>query len=499
MTEQLQRALSPVRSRQRMVVVVRLMFGGLFVSAGLAVSLELLRRVLGWWYSPVPGLVTVLAGPMVGLLVGIFRESTWSVAAEAVDRHYGLKDRTISALSFGRSDDGSTLTALAIEDAERHLMQLDPRAVAPMRLPAVWWVASALFVCALMVVMRPSPRPLGVTRGATIPGLASEAEEMVAHYRELEEFAANFDDPMARELAEQLRAAAEEMAQPDVDIREAMAKLSEMQEMLAQRQAAFDLPLVDAQLSALGKAMSMTDALRAAGEALGQKDFVKAADELSQLESIPSSTMTGEQLEAIAKKMAELGLSELGDATQQLANAMMGQSDDAGAAATKLAELVKQHGERSEMNQWMSREISRIDEIKAEVIAMGAQGDPQNVSSSGMSQGQATSRSNSTNPSDQPGQSWGAGATGNPMAEPTSLDGVRKMEQVAGEVGEGGFETETTHTGESEHLAGRAYRESFQKYEKLAESVLESEPIPLGHRQTIRRYFESIRPAGQDE
>ena len=33
------------------------------------------------------------------------------------------------------------------------------------------------------------------------------------------------------------------------------------------------------------------------------------------------------------------------------------------------------------------------------------------------------------------------------------------------------------------------------KYEALSESALESESIPLGHRQTIRRYFEMIRPS----
>src|SRR5690242_7877211 len=33
-----------------------------------------------------------------------------------------------------------------------------------------------------------------------------------------------------------------------------------------------------------------------------------------------------------------------------------------------------------------------------------------------------------------------------------------------------------------------------KEYEQLSESALDSEPIPLGHRQTIRRYFEMIRP-----
>jgi hypothetical protein len=49
---------------------------------------------------------------------------------------------------------------------------------------------------------------------------------------------------------------------------------------------------------------------------------------------------------------------------------------------------------------------------------------------------------------------------------------------------------------EQEQEAVRQYREQAEKYEQLSESVLESEPIPLGHRQAIRRYFEMIRPDG---
>ena len=42
--------------------------------------------------------------------------------------------------------------------------------------------------------------------------------------------------------------------------------------------------------------------------------------------------------------------------------------------------------------------------------------------------------------------------------------------------------------------AQRDYRATYDKYRKISEAVLDSEPIPLGHRQTIRRYFEAIRP-----
>ncbi len=60
--------------------------------------------------------------------------------------------------------------------------------------------------------------------------------------------------------------------------------------------------------------------------------------------------------------------------------------------------------------------------------------------------------------------------------------------------GEGPSETETLSTTEAEQIASRGYKERYVKFRKQAEAVLESEPLPLGHRQTVKRYFESIRP-----
>ena len=58
---------------------------------------------------------------------------------------------------------------------------------------------------------------------------------------------------------------------------------------------------------------------------------------------------------------------------------------------------------------------------------------------------------------------------------------------------------------ETNALARRASRRAARGYtsesysevqEDVRGSVLDSEPIPLGHRQTIRKYFELIRPEG---
>jgi hypothetical protein len=90
------------------------------------------------------------------------------------------------------------------------------------------------------------------------------------------------------------------------------------------------------------------------------------------------------------------------------------------------------------------------------------------------------------------------GTSGNTDGELTKLDSARQKEQIKGEMGEGASETETTHMPEGKQAAARAYREQYQKYRRMTEAALDSEPIPLGHRQTIRRYFELIRPQGDE-
>jgi hypothetical protein len=100
--------------------------------------------------------------------------------------------------------------------------------------------------------------------------------------------------------------------------------------------------------------------------------------------------------------------------------------------------------------------------------------------------------------STRPSSNWGMGISGNVDGEKTKLDAARKRDQVQGQADEGPSETETTHSPEGRQLAARGYRETYQKYRRMTEAALNSEPIPLGHRQTIRRYFELIRPRGDE-
>lgn len=85
------------------------------------------------------------------------------------------------------------------------------------------------------------------------------------------------------------------------------------------------------------------------------------------------------------------------------------------------------------------------------------------------------------------------------MGERTPQLGNKDKQNLTGQqTDEGESEVETTHSPEGSQQAQREYRESYAKYRKISESVLENEPIPLGQRQTIRRYFESIRPSDEE-
>ena len=97
------------------------------------------------------------------------------------------------------------------------------------------------------------------------------------------------------------------------------------------------------------------------------------------------------------------------------------------------------------------------------------------------------------------GKNWGLGASGGQPGDKTSkLKTNPKMEIKGQESNSGDIDVETISSEEQSQEAVREYSKQVQKYEQLTESVLSSEPIPLGHRQTIRRYFEMIRPQGAE-
>jgi len=73
------------------------------------------------------------------------------------------------------------------------------------------------------------------------------------------------------------------------------------------------------------------------------------------------------------------------------------------------------------------------------------------------------------------------------------------MKQITGIQGNGPSEFEKITSKEgSEESTRIGYKDAYKEYQKMSESVLETEPIPLGQRRMIRQYFEAIRPQGEE-
>jgi hypothetical protein len=312
----------------------------------------------------------------------------------------------------------------------------------------------------------------------------AEAERIAEDLQELEEVARQDQNKELQKLLEQLKEKVEEMKQPGVDVREALAKLSEMQAAIQAQQAQYNVGLVDAQLQSLGSAMSVANALEGAGKALVEGKFEKAAEQLEQLEDPEldrkEAKAVEEKLKKAATEMGELGLGSLSEAASEMAEGIKGGKGKFQKGARTLAKEARRHGRLRKINDLLLAELDRLTEGKC------------NCQANSLAKGKRPYKSLS------PSSSFGMETSGNVAGDKTSMLSQRQLEQLTGSQSEGPSEVETTHSAEGRQQAVRGYREVYQKYRRMSEAVLDSEPIPLGHRQTIRKYFELIRPQQGD-
>ena len=479
-----QSALAPVRRRQRLAFVVRATVYGL-LAGGMAGIVDALVqwRVSGTVSAWVA--VEVAAWPVLGLLVGLLWPRPWRAAAAAVDAHYRLKDRSTTALEFLAKPNAGDLHQLQITDALAHLTRVEPKAVVPIRSPrALPYALGVLAAAAVLPFVLPRPQEANAGPSAPLPQVVAEAEKIQERLSELEEVARQEDNKDLKELVEKLKQKAEELLQPDVDEKEALAKLSEMQTAIQSQMAQFNTALVDGQLASLGAALTSATALEGAGKALQEAKLDKAAKELEKIEDPQldrkQAKTVEEKLKQVAQAMGEVGLGQMSAAVSDLGDSVKGGKGKVKKATRVLAREVKNQARRRRINDLLNAELDRLKESKA------------NCQCNSLVKGKRPEKSTS------PSSTFGATTSGNVIGDKTKLLGQRNQVDLTGTPGEGPSDVETTASPEARQRAQRGYKDVYQKYRKMSEAVLDSEPIPLGHRQTIRRYFELIRPQNSD-
>jgi hypothetical protein len=484
MLHELHGQLREVRLRQRLDRALRWGTIGLIVGAIFG-SAWYLASWLGAAVEPNVAWLVLAGASLLATIAGAAWPTTWQSSARLVDGCYGLKDRTLTALDFAVRTGDDPVRSLQMRDALAHLSSVDARRVVPWQMPRL--VPAAIAALGVMIALGFLPLSqqsleANVPAGPLEVVLDQAALLEETMLKDLEDLAKESKDPELEKLAEEMKQAVKDLKDPEVDQREALAKLSEMQAELAAAVKALDVEQVDAQLQELAEALQVADATEAASQALKANEYDKAA---SELEKIDASTMTKKQRDALAANMAKLSnklgqgkKGQLGEAVEDIAE---GLSDEDNSKVKdgmcKAGGVCRKQGTKKKISECLACQLNRLSECK------------------GCCQGACMSPGSKVAKSDKPSNSASRGASNQPTGEEkTKLDSKRREENLTGTPGEGPSERETLSTAEARQDAARSYRERYTEYRKQMEEVLDREPLPLGHRETVRKYFEAIRP-----
>ncbi len=438
------------------------------------------------------GLLPLLFGFAFGLIaasVASLRSPSRIAAALLVDRYYGMKDRTLSAIEFLEKDDQDAMRAFQIADTQLHLRKVRVEDCVPIELPraarnaAVACCVAAVGIAALTQfdvspAVASSPLPLATRQAArlrqtVLPEIARLAKEADDNAEEL------------RELTEQLESLVDELERPGQDQRDVMATLSDMEQVITAARDALEVAVTEADLKQVAGALTSADALRDAAEAMEAGDFEQAATELEAFDPAALSEKerraVANDLEETAKELAEHAQENLAKAAEEIQQGLAEQdASQTKQGMQRLADINKQQSRNQKVANAMNSQLNQLAQSKGE-----ARGDRPG---------------DSDNKSDQASDKWGKGTAGKPDEGPaTKLDAVREEQKLGSQIGEGDGETERVEDLPQEQQAARQYAKQYHEYRRQAEAVLDQEPLPLGHRETIREYFESIRPTRSDE
>lgn len=507
MSNRIIKAVESVTRRRRRQSVADFAAAGLLFGGAASLILTLLwildsppfaARGVGFWT-----IGPTAAGLFLGAAIGRFKPIDPRQSAGLIDRHYDLKDRVLTAFqnSLPSSDAGESETPqeaamtdrlmriLQFSDAWERVSAVDSAAVVPFRLPrhAMKTVAVAALVGIFSLIAPKLAIRKSVEAIEPIDELTTMAEEVKGEILpDLAEWEKeNPDEEGVKRLREELETLIPKLAEATADPKETLATLSEIENAISEAIQSMDLASMEDAAGEMADALKSSDATEAAGKALGAGDFEKAASELERLDP---TEMTKEERERLADRLDKAAQkmtrpSQKGLASQakrfgrSLCDGNKGESSD---SACRIIDYFKKFSLRKGICHSLGCKLNLLSLCKTGCC-------------------QSACRKNGgsgTNKSDSPTKNWGTGSAGDPRTgEETELSGANRIpEKATGTFGDGPSDFETVESAEGDGTATRDYREAWHDYQKISESVLRSEPIPLGKRQTIRRYFQSIRP-----
>ena len=477
--------LHPVRQRLRWATMLRTATVGLLWGAGLALAISMVRLfaipTIHWGWP----LVVIGASVSIGWLRGLRQPQDELDAARLVDEHYGLKDRSITSLQFVDESDPDSVRQLQIEEAQKHLDNIDPVACVPMTgsLSHLRW-AGGLSAAMLMVLFAGSWLAPKTEAKSVLPLAQVQSSDLrETLLPELEELLDEQPDPELEELIKELEERLKEMDSETLDEADLLAKLSEMEQSLAEARESLQVELSDTMMKALAAAMKPSDMMKQAAEAIEAEKYDRASEELAAMDpdkmGDKQRRAVADNLKKMVSKLKPAQLGQLSESIGELAEGLESKNQSqCKMCLAKLASACKKQSQCKKIGQCMSCQLRRLSQCKSQCRS------------------QCQGKCNNVAKSDSPSQTAGKGASGQPLGDRTpKIDSIRNEEHVSSTQSQGPSETEILQSPEGEQNAARLYAAKYDKFKREAEAVLNSEPLPMGHRETVRSYFEAIRPS----
>ncbi|HQX50345.1 MAG TPA: hypothetical protein PLR25_10580 [Planctomycetaceae bacterium] len=473
-----------VQVRQQRQWIWQCVSAGLLAGGAIGTSAAVIRILTQGAFSWMWVAACVLTPVIVAASAAVVKGCSMQLAARTIDSQCGLKDRTQTALQFlASSSTNDALRRLQVEDAELHLQAVDPVKVAPIRAPRFWGWGIMLTVMACVLTFL-SGQPLRLQAAVeTNSVVAAQAERVADGLEELKQFQNEQKDPELEKILEQIARQLQELKEPGLEPKEALAKLSEMEAALQEMQRQVTDVSIAAELQEIGETLSLAESMATAGQAMAKGELEKAAEELAKLD-LPKLDRKTEK--AIREKLEQIQKDQGNDSQKQGLKEALNKTSEGLSSGNKdkfqdgmksLASECKKQGQKKKLSDLLKKQCKSLSESKSEI------------------EGESRAQAQSNKKGGSKAGKGSAELTGEKTARQKTGTDMNLKGQDSGS-GDSGIEAEQAT--EQEQEAVRRYRENADKYEALSESVLESESIPPGHRQTIRRYFEMIRPTAAE-
>ena len=433
--------------------------------------------------SPLILLWSALSLSAIGLIVSLLRPINLHEAARTIDLKAALKDRAVSGLEFIQRQTDEMLTALQLKDTSDRLQLVAAKEVVRYSIPRETKFIALIVVVGLALsfieFFDPPEAPATVDYS---PQIAAETDHLLKQIKESEKAA---EEVGLEDTLQGIEEKALELKRTGITPKEALAKLTEMTEMLSAKMDKVGVAKVDALMKELGEQFIANPNLSDFGYALKEGRYDRAAERLFNL-SNKLSKLNSEQRQNIVDAFQRGGASVQGTEIGAFGNQLTKASTALAQNNLKEAEKRLQDGCENLLACALAKERDGL------LAKLQAQCQACKAGIGKACNGGGGSGNNGI----------GTGTDPNPFGVLTNLDSFRHLEQITGVQGAGESTVETTEvlidgnpeTSIDGQNAEDSYKEVYTKYHKLSEDALSQEQIPLGYRFYVKRYFESIKP-----